>query len=146
MGGWVGRGVTSFPDKPLSKINTIISIICFLACGSCFEGVMPLQLLIGHNSWVRKETAGIHEDTCLLFTEVYLFVYTLHLETENPPWLQVWLHAKWHCGEGLEGRNLFGNEPRWFTLHNQADVIRCLLPPSTAALRVELIACFRWVR
>lgn len=37
-----------------------------------------MQILIWHNSWVRKETAGIHEDTCLLFTEVYLFVYTLY--------------------------------------------------------------------
>lgn len=89
---------------------------------------LPLQLITWQNNW-RRKSAVINGDTCFLFTEVYLFVYTLRLKHANPPQLQVWLHVKWHCSEVLEGRDQFRKEPRWFALHNQADTFSCF-PPS----------------
>lgn len=89
---------------------------------------LPHQLITWQNNW-RRKSAVINGDTCFLFTEVYLFVYTLRLKHTNPPRLQVWLHVKWHCSEVLEGRDQFRKEPRWVALHNQADTFSCF-PPS----------------
>lgn len=69
----------------------------------------PNQLLSNVRSfyWPSPVTSAAS-----LQRRVYLFVYTLHLKTERPPQLQVWLHVRWHCSEELEGRARWGNE-RW---------------------------------
>lgn len=67
--------------------------------------------------------------TASSFWVVCLFVYTTDIKAERSPQLQVWLHAKWHCREVLEGKDRFRNVPWKFTLHNPADTIRCF-PPS----------------